>query len=130
MRDHDGQTDERENHAEALARRHKGIGSKPRQEHGTDERTDGLGNALVPDALYYVQDSRVFVGNCGSWWAPNGAGYCCSIDEAGQYTGREVAVMRGTDIPWPVEHVLKHIVRHVRVDTQAFSRHNYKPGRH
>jgi hypothetical protein len=75
---HAGDTDERFNHAEKLTRRKGRKYPKP-----TDERTDGLGNALVADALYYVQDSRVYVGNCGSWWAPDCAGYCCSIDEAG-----------------------------------------------
>lgn len=94
----------------------------------TPERTDGLGNPLIDDALYYVQDARSFVGNCGSWWRPDGAGYCCSIDEAGTYTGADVAVMRGTDVPWPVEYVLQHTVRHVRVDLKAFDRSNYKPG--
>lgn len=123
------ETDERHDHAEALSRRHKGIGRKARESAATDERTDGLGNSIVADALYFVQDSRVFVGNCGSWWAPNGAGYVCSIDDAGQYTGERVATMRGTDVPWPVEYVLRHTVRHVRVDTQAFDRSNYKPGR-
>jgi hypothetical protein len=121
-------TDERDNHAEALSRRHKGIGRKAREATATAERTDGLGDPLIADALYYLQDSRVFVGNCGSWWAPNGAGYCCSIDEAGKYTGKEAAALRGTDVPWPVEYVLQHIVRHVRVDGKAFSRENYKPG--
>jgi hypothetical protein len=115
--------DERFNHAEKLTRRKGRKYPKP-----TDERTDGLGNALVADALYYVQDSRVFVGNCGSWWAPDCAGYCCSIDEAGTYSGKDVATMRGTDVPWPVGYVLQHIVRHVRVDGGAFSRKNYKPG--
>lgn len=91
-------------------------------------KTDGLGNALIADALYYVQDLRTFVGNCGSWWAPNGAGYVCCIDDAGQYRGDQVKGMRGTDIPWPVEYVLAHVVRHVRTDVPAFNRSNYKPG--
>lgn len=116
-------TDERYNHAEARTRA-KG----PKYPKPTSERTDGLGNPLIADAMYFVQDSRVYVGNCGSWWAPNGQGYCCSIDEAGKYTGADCAVMRGTDVPWPVDYVLQHVVRHVRVDGGAFSRKNYKPG--
>ena len=94
----------------------------------TPEKTDGLGNEIDPDGLYFVQDCRSIVGNCGSWWAPNGAGYVCSIDEAGQYPGARVATMRGTDIPWPVDYVLSRVVRHVRVDTQAFDTRNYKAG--
>jgi hypothetical protein len=86
--------------------------------------TDGTGAPLVDDALYFIQDTRSVVGNCGSWWAPNGAGYVCCIDEAGQYRGDYVRSLRDTDVPWPIEHVLKHVVRHVRVDTQAFWRHD------
>lgn len=93
-----------------------------------EPKTDGLGNALVPDALYFVQDARVSCGNCGFWWAPNGAGYLCSIDEAGKYTGKDCLTMRGTDVPWPVEYVLERVVRHVRVDGKDFSRELYKAG--
>ena len=88
------------------------------------KQTDGLGDAIVDDVLYYVQDARSVVGNCGSWWAPNGAGYVCCIDDAGQYTGAKVRSMRDTDVPWPIDYVLKHVVRHVRVDTQAFTRND------
>jgi hypothetical protein len=91
-------------------------------------KTDGLGDTLVADALYYVQDARGCVGNCGSWWRANGAGYCCDIEDAGTYTGERVTTMRATDVPWPVEYVLARTVRHVRVDVQAFDRRNYKPG--
>ena len=86
--------------------------------------TDGLGNPLVDDALYYVQDTRSVVGNCGSWWAVNSMGYVCCIDDAGKFTGKEVRSLRDTDVPWPLEHVLKHVVRHVRVDNQAFNRND------
>jgi hypothetical protein len=94
--------------------------------------TDGTGSPLVDDAEYFVQDARGCVGNCGSWWAPKGAGYVCSIDEAGRYLGSEVRTLRETDVPWPVGYVLDRIVRHVRVDNQAFARrddHQPKPAR-
>lgn len=93
-----------------------------------EPKTDGLGNPLVPDALYFIQDARGSVGNCGSWWAPNGAGYVCCIDDAGKYTGAHAAGLRGTDVPWPVAYVLERTVRHCRVDNQAFSRELYKAG--
>lgn len=83
---------------------------------------DGTGAELVDDALYFVQDARGCVGNCGSWWAPKGAGYVCNIDEAGQYTGKDVRSLRETDVPWPSAYVLERTVRHVRVDNQAFRR--------
>jgi hypothetical protein len=84
--------------------------------------TDGTGATIDDAALYYVQDCRQVVGNCGSWWCPKGAGYCCNIDEAGQFTGKDARTMRDTDVPWPVEYVLTRTVRHVRVDNQAFER--------
>lgn len=88
------------------------------------KETDGLGNLIDDDTLYYVQDARSVVGNCGSFWAPDGGGYVCCIDDAGKYTGKQVRSMRDTDVPWPIDHVLKHVVRHVRVDNQAFVRND------
>lgn len=106
------------------------MASKVSKSTSADAKTDGLGNALIADELYYVQDARpsATVGNCGSWWRPNGAGYCCDINDAGQYTGERVAGMRATDVPWPVEYVLARTITHVRVDNQAFDRRDYKPG--
>lgn len=92
--------------------------------------TDGTGADIVDAAFYYVQDARMSstVGNCGSWWAPKGAGYVCSIDEAGTYLGKDVRAMRDTDVPWPQDYVLERAVRHVRVDNQAFMRRDdHKP---
>lgn len=86
------------------------------------KKLDGLGNELVPDASYYVQDTRTVVGNCGLWWADDSQGYCCDINKAGLYTGNACAKMRETDVPWPKEHVLAHCVMHVRVDTRFFER--------
>jgi len=88
------------------------------------KKSDGTGADIIGSALYFVQDVRTTCGNCGLWWAPKGAGYVCNIDEAGQYTGAEVRSMRDTDVPWPVEYVLARTVRHVRVDNQAFERHD------
>jgi hypothetical protein len=88
-----------------------------------DRTHDALGEPLVDEALYLMQDTRQLVGNCILWWGPNGNGYLCNVDEAGRYTGAEVRRMRrDTDAPWPVEHVLKHTVRHARGDVQAFDR--------
>ena len=84
--------------------------------------TDGTGAMLFDDSLYYVQDATSVVGNCGLWWAPKGAGYVCTIDDAGTYSGKDVKTMRNTDVPWPVDYVLARTTRHVRVDNQAFRR--------
>lgn len=83
---------------------------------------DGTGAQIDDGMHYFVQDARGCVGNCGSWWAPNGAGYTCDIDAAGKYLGKDVRSMRETDVPWPVDYVLARVVRHVRVDNQAFRR--------
>lgn len=67
---------------------------------------DGRGNPIDPEGLYLIQDSRSYVGNCMLFWRPNAAGYCCSIDEAGRYTGKQalsLASGRGTDVAWPAE---------------------------
>lgn len=84
--------------------------------------TDGTGEPLVDDAFYFVQDARGTVGNCGSWWAPDGKGYVCTIDDAGKFTGAYVRSLRNTDVPWPVVYVVTRTVRHCRVDNQAFAR--------
>lgn len=86
------------------------------------KKQDGTGAEIVDDAEYYVQESSTKVGNCGSWWAPKGAGYVCCIDDAGVYSGKDVRSMRDTDVPWPVAYVLERAVRHVRIDVQAFTR--------
>lgn len=87
-----------------------------------DAKTDGTGRELDPEALYYVQDTRQVVGNCGLWWRAERAGYSCNLDEAGKYTGEEAARMRDTDVAWPIAHVEANVVRHVRVDVAAFTR--------
>lgn len=88
------------------------------------KKTDGTGAPIVDTDEYFVQDARQVVGNCGSWWAPKGAGYVCNIDDAGRYTGKAARDMRDDDVPWPVDYVLTRAVRHVRVDNQAFRRHD------
>jgi hypothetical protein len=60
------------------------------------------------DCMYYLQDSRQYVGNAILWWAKDGAGYTCSIEKAHVYTFAEAYnqhTERITDIPWPKDHV-------------------------
>lgn len=63
---------------------------------------------------YYIIDNRGTVGNCASFWAVKGNGYCCNIEEAGlfklNYSDRE------TDVQVPREVVETCIVKHVRLD--------------
>lgn len=86
------------------------------------KQQDGLGQPISDDVLYYVQDDRNLVGNCASWWRPNGQGYCCDLREAGQYLGKNVRTMRESDVPWPVTYVDPLVLHHVRGDVQALRR--------
>lgn len=77
----------------------------------------GLGDAevLAPDVgkegledLYYIQDTRSYVGNSLLWWAAGGRGYTTHLDEAGKLTLEQAMKQheaRGTDLPWPVSQI-------------------------
>ena len=58
--------------------------------------------------LYYLQDSRTYVGNDVLWWAKDGKGYTTDLSKAHVYT-KEDAVShhnsRETDIPWPKDYI-------------------------
>ena len=61
-----------------------------------------------PTDLYYIQDSREYVGNCVVFWGKDGNGYVCDITKAGLYTYEEAMSQhksRHTDIPWLKEDV-------------------------
>ncbi|WP_087688072.1 hypothetical protein [Pandoraea sp. PE-S2R-1] len=53
--------------------------------------------------LYYVQDTRSFIGNCPMWWGEDFRGYVTRMDEAGKYTREEAERIckRETDKMWP-----------------------------
>ncbi len=60
--------------------------------------------------MFYIQDTRGFVGNCPMWWGPDGRGYVTRLDEAGRYTEEEAIRQnkaRDTDIPWPCDEIDK-----------------------
>ena len=60
------------------------------------------------DGLYYLQDSRSYVGNCPQWWAKDRAGYTSRLDEAHRFTFDEAMQQhreRDTDIPWPCAEI-------------------------
>lgn len=59
-------------------------------------------------ALFYLQDSRSFVGNDVLWWARNGSGYTTDLRNAHVYTQEEAQARhdaRATDIPWPKDYI-------------------------
>lgn len=65
---------------------------------------------------YLILDNRSVVGNCATWWGPDGRGYVCNIDDAGRYTHEQAHRQRDTDIPVPETLALAMSVRHVCFD--------------
>jgi hypothetical protein len=58
--------------------------------------------------LFYLQDSRSYVGNDVLWWAKEGKGYTTDLRLAHVYTKDEAVARhkwRETDIPWPKEYI-------------------------
>ena len=74
---------------------------------------EGLGSpkgGSEAQPMFYIQDTRSFVGNCPMWWGPEGRGYVTRLDEAGRYTEEEAIRQnraRDTDIPWPCDEINK-----------------------
>lgn len=71
-------------------------------------RSPAQGVDLAQEPMFYIQDTRQFVGNCPVWWGPNGSGYVTRLDEAGRYTEQEAVKQnrcRETDIPWPCAEI-------------------------
>lgn len=79
------------------------------------DKLDGFGDPIKPNAYYYIQDKRQFVGNCVMLWRENGAGYTCEFEDAGLFLGEDSRVCsdRDTDVPWPVMAVRAARVEHV-----------------
>jgi hypothetical protein len=58
--------------------------------------------------LFYLQDSRSYVGNDVVWWAKNGQGYTTDLRLAQVYSKEEAVAQhnsRETDIPWPKDYI-------------------------
>ena len=58
--------------------------------------------------LFYMQDSRGYVGNDVLWWAKSGNGYTTDLCNAQTYTKDEAQQMhnsRRSDIPWPKGYI-------------------------
>ncbi len=62
----------------------------------------------MSEQLFYLQDSRSYVGNDVLWWAKDGAGYTTDLSKAHVYTQAEAVrkhETRETDIPWPKGYI-------------------------
>lgn len=60
------------------------------------------------EQLFYLQDSRSYVGNDVLWWAEAGMGYTTDLSKARVYTKDEAVDQhnfRETDIPWPKDYI-------------------------
>jgi rubrerythrin len=58
--------------------------------------------------LFYLQDSRSYVGNDVLWWAKDGKDYTTDLRNARIYTREEAQAQhdsRETDIPWPKDYI-------------------------
>lgn len=58
--------------------------------------------------LWYLQDSRSFVGNDVLWWRKGGNGYTTDLRDAETYTHEQAEQKRRSregDIPWPKEYI-------------------------
>lgn len=73
-------------------------------------------------ALFYIQDTRSFLGNSPVWWGHNGSGYTSNILNAGVYSQEQAVAQhksRESDVPWPKSYIDKKIS--VTVDFQHIS---------
>ena len=65
--------------------------------------------APSPDAdLWYLQDTRTYIGNDVTWWAKDGNGYTTDVSKAHAYTREQAfrqAAMRGCDRAWPKAYI-------------------------
>jgi hypothetical protein len=72
---------------------------------------------LPKDEMYYVQDSRSYVGNSILWWGLGSSGYVTQLKDAQKYTKDEILKRfsdgRETDIIWQASHVEANIRTHV-----------------
>lgn len=65
---------------------------------------------VKPGGLFYIQDTRQYVGNNVLWWKPDGNGYTTNIAEAGKYTrdqAKSLMESRDTDFAWPTSYIDK-----------------------
>lgn len=58
--------------------------------------------------MFYLQDSRDYVGNDVLWWAKDGNSYTTDLSKAQAYS-QEAAQsqhnLRNSDIPWPKDYI-------------------------
>jgi hypothetical protein len=65
--------------------------------------------------MYYIQDTRTYVGNAILWWGKDSCGYTTDITQAGKYTKNQAKDIcrRKTDRAWLCSHVESNIKQYV-----------------
>jgi len=62
----------------------------------------------MSEQLFYLQDSRSYVGNDVLWWAKDGNGYTTDLRLAEMYSKDDAQrqhTSRPSDIPWPKDYI-------------------------
>ena len=75
---------------------------------------------MTEEKLYYLQDTRDYVGNSMLWWAKDHKGYTCDIRKAHIFTeaeARGLFTSRNTDKGWPKDFIDERIAHHI--DSQS-----------
>lgn len=79
---------------------------------------------LKDNDMFYVQDSRQYVGNSVLWHALNGGGYTTDIKKAHKYTKDEIIKQfsncRYSDIIWSAKHIDANVSYHVDAQNLDF----------
>ncbi|GAH14775.1 unnamed protein product, partial [marine sediment metagenome] len=74
--------------------------------------------------LFYIQDTRSYVGNSMLWWEENNSGYVCDIRKAKVFTeeeakkicpgrGRYYRSSQNGKRMWPKEYIDQRISQHI-----------------
>lgn len=87
-----------------------------------------LMEAPSKEELYYIQDSRSYVGNSMLFWRDGGSGYTTNLEEAGLYSKQHAFSQhrcRSSDLPWPESYIRARAKSHV--DMQSIDvNHEFK----
>ncbi len=73
--------------------------------------------------MFYLQDSRSYVGNDILFWAEGGRGYTTDLSKAALYSREDAQRMhesRPSDIPWPKDYIDQRV--RPAVDMQCVKR--------
>ena len=80
------------------------------------------------EKLYYLQDTRGYVGNSMLWWKQDNCGYVCDIREAKVFTKAQLKTRRlsisakdDNKRAWPKDYIDKRISYHIDIQACNFA---------